>query len=149
MLKQQVNLLVPTILNFKGTLMYKEAIQLNLRFQTTKGNLLPQDLFFLPNDSINPHIVSINSIYKEISKAVQDASGNSLGSKTKIDPKQQLRLDILEDIYETNVVKAKTTVKAQEKAIYKEQLTEALAEKQIDEIKEKSSKAIQKELKNL
>jgi hypothetical protein len=96
--------------------MYKEGLELKVRFQTTKGLLSIEDLMDLDKKELNTVVIDLEEKY-EASK------GKSyLRIKTKKDKTLKLMFDIALDILNTKLDKeedsaAETAIKAEEQRI--------------------------------
>lgn len=76
--------------------MYKEALKLNLRFQTSVGLLTVEQLFGL---SLLQLENAVKSVAKALKKGEKDESLNFLEDQNVSDKENELRFAILKDIY--------------------------------------------------
>lgn len=77
--------------------MYKKASQLGLRIQTTKGLLSVEQLWNLSPTTIAEAIKDLNEFLKK--ETSDELSFLESGPEKKIDVENQLRFEILKDIY--------------------------------------------------
>lgn len=77
--------------------MYKEASMIQLRFSTTKGNLSCEQLWSLTLTELGNCIKSV----KKILKKTDDSELSFLDDTQVVDKENQLRFDILKDVYLT------------------------------------------------
>ncbi len=123
---------------------FAQATQTKLRFPSKIGSLSTEDLWDLPLTS--PSRTSLDSISTEVLASVPT---KSLVKKSTSDETYDLRVGVLSYIIQAKQQSAKDAVKAKETTIRKDQIIEALHEKQIDEIKATSAKDLKRELKQL
>ena len=77
--------------------MYKEASMMQLRFSTTKGNLSCEQLWSLNLTELSNCIKTV----KKILKKSDDSELGFLDESQVVDKENQLRFDILKDVYLT------------------------------------------------
>lgn len=126
-------------------IMYKKAAQQKLRFETTRGTLSVEQLFDLPLSVLEK---AIRKVREEIKKETQVEDDLSfLNNTTPVDDTNQLRFDILKDIYvdkSTEIQKAKT---AKEDKEHNQRILELIKEKQDKALADKSIEELQAMLK--
>jgi len=122
--------------------MFEKAARLKLRFVTPKGRLSVEDLFVLP-------LTALDAIYQELSKSVDQTNKNSLLKTTQRDEKLELRMKIVEHIFNAKVAEAEEKAAQATKAERKKAILAALASKQADAINSKSIEELTKELEAL
>jgi len=103
--------------------MYKQAIKMDLRFQTTKGVLTLQQLFQTEQTVIANAIKSV----KEILKKNNDDELFFLEDTKFVDIENQLRFDILKDVYLTNKKDAEDIKSASENKKHNQRIFEEMA----------------------
>jgi hypothetical protein len=77
--------------------MYKSACKLKLRFPTNKGNLTPEQLYDLTQTELGNAIKAV----KKVLKKNDDDELSFLNDTLVVDVENQLRFDILKDVYLT------------------------------------------------
>lgn len=100
--------------------MYKKANRLKLKFQTSKGELTIEQLWTLKPETLKGLII-------EQYNKIQPTGGELAFLEEKpVNEVEQLRYDILKDIYTTKITEAKESIAAEER---KRQLNILLAAK--------------------
>lgn len=77
---------------------YKQAAQAQLRFSTSRGNLTVEQLFMLTQSDLTNCIRAV----KKTLKKTDDDELSFLDVTSKVDATEQLRFDILKDVYLSN-----------------------------------------------
>lgn len=119
--------------------MYKQASQLKLRFQTSSGNLLVEQLWDLTMPQLSSAIKSVKKILAKDS----DDELSFLTEEIKLDIENQLRFDILKDVY---LSKKKEIESKRDDAVKKEHnqhILALIAAKQTEELQGKSIAELQ------
>lgn len=127
--------------------LFAKAVKQGLTFNTSRGVVLPQDVWKMPltgNNGFNLDVLS-----RDLLKKVRASEEDSLVSESKVDPKDQLRLDVLKFIIEDKQEEAKAAEDALLKKQKKEKLQSLIAQKQDEEISSKSLEELQEELLKL
>lgn len=128
--------------------MYKKAAQLKLRFQTSKGFLSTEDLFGL----------SLNSLKNECRaqlKRMKDAGFvNSeelsfLEDDVKSDPTEELKFEILKDVYKTKKAEAEAAKNKAANNVEKQRILAILKKKQDASLEAMSEEELKKKLAEL
>lgn len=122
---------------------YKEAAKLKLRFATPKGVLSVEQLWELTQKDLDS---CIRSLKKAIKKNDDDdlAFLDNSGVVNSID---QLRFDVLKDVYLTNKRETEETKNALEVKQHNQKIMELIAEKKEQGLKDKSIEELEKLLK--
>lgn len=121
--------------------MYKQAIILRLRVQTTRGLLSVEQLSDLSVNELDALAVALDTEYK--------ASGKKsfLKKKTAKDKVLKLSLDIVVDILEDKVEAIETASNAAGIKTHNQKIEGIIAMKQDEELKNMSVKDLEKQLK--
>lgn len=122
--------------------MYKKATQLKLRFNTTRGLLSVEQLWDLTPTMLKSAIETQYASVKEASDGL-----DFLGEST-VDPIEQLKFDILKDVYLTKKEQAVEAKKIAEKKTRNKQIMEIIARKQDEELNGKSIEELTKMLED-
>jgi hypothetical protein len=125
-------------------MLYKEASKLKLRFQTSVGLLSVDQLWDLNLSQLATIIKNI----KKILKKNDDDELSFLDETTVIDTENQLRFDILKDVYLDK--KSEIDKKKDERAIkmHNDKILALIAEKQDENLRNKSLEELEQMLKN-
>ena len=114
--------------------MYKEASRLGLRFQTEVGMLSSEQLWGLSQTKLSNAIKAV----KKVLKKNDDDELSFLQDTIVVDTENQLRFDILKDVYLTKKKEADEIRVAAETKAYNQKILTFIAEKQEDSLKGKS-----------
>lgn len=130
--------------------MFEKASRLKLRFETSKGLLSVEDLWDLPVDSERDNVVTLNSIYRKITKRLKDEEGESLvTTRSKVTSNLILQADILKHIYN---IKCEEQQSKKDKANRKAELKllkQLKFEKTLDGLKALSDEELDKRMAEL
>ena len=128
---------------------YKKASKKKLRFSTNRGSLPVEQLWDLPKEEIRQLVIKAREAAKKSSGEVNDSELSFLDSPVKTKATDdELRFDILKDIYLT---KKSSEEKAQKKAEAKannKKILEIIARKQDEALEKKSIKDLEKLLES-
>jgi hypothetical protein len=123
--------------------MYKKAIKLKLRFQTTQGLLSSEDLWDL-------NLQQLNSLAKSLKKHLKEAEEEDfLEEKSEEDTIAKLQFEIVLDVLETKKTEKKSRLEASEKKIKKEKLLGALARKEDENLEKLTVEELQAKIDEL
>lgn len=112
--------------------MYKEALELKLRFNTNKGVLTPEQLFDLSVEDLDQLAVGLEESYK-------NSKGKSFIDKQSTkDKKLKLSFDIVLDVLNTKLEKMEEAQTQAENKAHNEKIISLIADKQDEELKGKS-----------
>lgn len=114
--------------------MYKQAAKLRLRFSTTRGLLSVEQLFELSMTDIANAIKSV----KKILKTTDDDELAFLESTKTVDVENQLRFNILKDVYLTKKEENETARVTLENKEFNQKILSIIADKEEDSLKGKS-----------
>ncbi len=128
--------------------MFEAATKRKLRFNTVRGSVSTEDLWDMSLDNSNDGF-TLDAIAKAVNEDLIASGTKSFVRETGKDLVLELKMDILKHIIAVKLNEEKDAVIALENAARKELLMDTLAEKEIDELKEKSTKELKKELKRL
>jgi ribosomal protein L29 len=121
--------------------MYKQASQLKLRFQTSKGQLTVEQLWDLSMTDLS---TTIKAMKKVLKKSDDDDLG-FLEEDSKVDKVMELAFNILKDVYITKKEAAKAIREAAEIKAHNQKILTLIADKEEESLKGKSIE----ELKNM
>jgi hypothetical protein len=125
--------------------MYKIASQLKLRFSTPVGNLSVEQLWDLSQGQITKSIIAVKKLLKKEND--DDLSFLDNVKVSDIDFENQLRFDILKDVYLTNKKEQEEARSAAEKKEHNQKILTLIAEKKEGELKGKSIEELEAMLK--
>lgn len=121
--------------------MYKQAIMLDLRFTTSKGSLTPQQLFQLSQTDLSNAIKSVKKVLK---KNDDDELSFLEDTQKEVDVENQLRFDILKDVYLTKKKEVEELRNAAEIKAHNKKIDSLIAEKQEGKLREMSIEDLKK-----
>lgn len=127
---------------------YKKASKKKLRFNTNRGVLSVEMLWDLPKEEIRELVIKAREAAKKSSGQVSDAELSFLDAPKAKATDDELRFEILKDIYLT---KKNTEEKALKKAEIKannKKVLELIARKQDEALEKKSIKELEKMLES-
>ena len=119
---------------------YKQASQLQLRFQTNRGNLSVEQLWSL---SLTDLANAIKAVKKVLKGTDNDDELSFLDENKTVDIENQLRFNILKDIYVDKQTALKEARLAQDRKAYEQKILNLIEEKKEDALKEKSIKELE------
>ena len=114
--------------------MYKQAAKLKLRFLTNKGFVSVEQLFELSMTDIANAIKAV----KKILKTTDDDELAFLESTRTVDVENQLRFNILKDVYLTKKEENEAARTAFENKEFNQKILAIIADKEEDSLKGKS-----------
>ena len=123
--------------------MYKQAVILDLKFQTPKGLLIPQQLYQLTMTDLT---ISIKAVKKILKKNDDDELSFLEDAKT-VDVENQLRFDILKDVYLTKKQKLDEARNAAEVKAHNQKILTLIAEKKDENLRNMPLEELEKMLK--
>lgn len=123
--------------------MYKQATKLGLRFATDKGTLSVEQLWDLSQTSLSNAIKAV----KKVLKNTDDDELSFLDNAKTVDTENQLRFEILKDVYLTNKKEAEELRDAAENKERKQKIMQIIAEKKDGALKDKSIEELEAMLK--
>jgi hypothetical protein len=123
--------------------MYKHAIKLDLRFQTNKGILIPQQLFQLSQSDLSNAIKAVTKILKKN----DDDELSFLENSKVVDIENQLRFDILKDVYLTKKAESEAIRNEAENKAHNQKILALIAEKQEGKLRDMSEDELKTLLK--
>lgn len=126
--------------------MFEKATKMKLRWNSSKGNLSVEDLWDLPLTGT----VSLDSLAKSVNKELKESEEESFvqirsASNTTLD----LKLDILKHIIKVKLEEREELKNAKEKAIKREKILRALADKQDESLRNADEAELEKMLAEL
>jgi hypothetical protein len=123
---------------------FKQASKEKLRFSTSKGNLTVEQLWDL---TLTDLATCIKGVKKVLKGSSEDDDLAFLDSNITVDKTQQLRFDILKDVYLTKKQEADDRKTAKEVKEHNQKILALIAEKQEEGLKGKSIEDLEKMLK--
>lgn len=123
---------------------YKQASQLQLRFLTNKGNLSVEQLW---NLSLTDLADAIKAVKKVLKCADNDDELSFLDENKTVDVENQLRFNILKDVYVDKQTSLKEARTATERKAFEQKILTIIAEKQEGDLKNKSIEELEAMLK--
>lgn len=129
--------------------MYKQAAQLKLRFDTSKGQLAVEDLFDLPLTSATGRI-NLNDIAKGVYKALKDeADVDFVDTAKRGNAVLQLKFDLVRDVITTRIAERDEEATRQKKAEQRQKIMAIIDHKEGEALSAKSVEELRAELQNL
>ena len=123
---------------------YKQASKLQLRFQTNRGNLSVEQLWSL---SLTDLANAIKAVKKVLKGTDDDDELSFLDENKTVDTENQLRFNILKDVYVDKQTALKEARLAQDRKAYEQKILNLIAEKNEEALKEKSIEELEALLK--
>lgn len=123
--------------------MYKEASKLSLRFTTPKGVLSVEQLWSLNQTDLSNTIKAV----KKVLKTIDDDELSFLESSKVVDKENQLRFDILKDIYLTKKAEAEAIKNIADIKEHNQKILTLITQKQDEELGGKSIDELRSMLK--
>lgn len=119
--------------------MYKQATRMGLRFETEKGLLTVEQLWGCTRAMLGREIKKVYAILKENETEEDDLDflTNDVAPESK-DPVNELRFDILKDVYLTLDAEAKAARDAEKTKQHNKRIDELIAAKKDEELASKS-----------
>lgn len=128
--------------------LFEQATRNKLRFESTKGPLSVEQVWDAPLTSRNGF--SLDDIAKQAKRELDALSEESFVEQVSpLKSVAVLKLEVVKHIISVKLSEKEAASKRAERAELRQQLTQALAEKQSDAIKNMSTEEIQKRLKEL
>lgn len=115
---------------------YKQAAQQKLRFDTTRGSLSAEQLFDLPLTILATAIRNLRGIMKKEVQVEDDLS--FLDQPVKANTANQLRFEILKDVYLTKKAEVAAVIADRERKERNQRIMELIKNKQDKELENKS-----------
>ncbi len=123
---------------------YKQASKLQLRFQTNRGSLSVEQLWSL---SLTDLASAIKAVKKVLKGTDNDDELSFLDESKTVDTENQLRFNILKDVYVDKQTALKEARSAQDRKAYEQKILDLIAEKREGALKEKSIEDLEALLK--
>lgn len=128
--------------------LFEQATRNKLRFESTKGPLSVEQVWDVPLTSRNGF--SLDDIAKQAKRELDALSEESFVEQVSpLKGVAVLKLEVVKHIISVKLSEKEAASKRAERAELRQQLTQALAERQSDAIKNMSPEEIQKRLKEL
>ena len=123
--------------------MFINASRLKLRFKTSVGSLLIEDLWDVTLESLNTLAKSLN---KELKEAQEESF---IGTKSKANAILELKFEIVKFVIKVKLEEAETKKNAAEKKAIKEKIMELINRKKDEALSSKSIEELEAELNTL
>jgi len=123
--------------------MYKQASQLKLRFLTNVGLLSVEQLWDLSQTQLSNAVKAV----KKVLKKNDDDELSFLEDTKEVDVENQLRFDILKDVYLTKKKEAEELRNAAEIKAHNQKILTLIAEKKDDSLKGMSIAELEAQLR--
>lgn len=120
--------------------MYKQASKLGLRIQTNRGLLTVEQLWQLNQSDLSNSIKAI----KKVLEKNDDDELSFLEDTKVVDVENQLRFDILKDVYLTKKTEAEAIRNEAKTKAHKQKILALIAEKQEGKLRDMSIEELQK-----
>jgi hypothetical protein len=120
--------------------MYKQASQFRLRFLTNVGQLSVEQLWDLSQTQLSNAIKSV----KKVLKKNDDDELSFLEDTKEVDVENQLRFDILKDVYLTKKKEVEERRNAADIKAHNQKIDSLIAEKQEGKLREMSIEDLEK-----
>ncbi len=121
--------------------MYKEAVRLKLRFQTSVGSLSAENLWDLSIEQLDTLAVELDEAYATSGKK------SFVVKRTQKDKITKLKLDIVVDILNTKLAEREEAQEKADNKAHNERILGLIADKEEEELKGKSTAALKKMLR--
>jgi hypothetical protein len=123
--------------------MYKTATQLKLRFHTHVGMVSAEQLWDLPQNALSNAIKAVKNVLKK----TDDDELSFLEDTKIVDVENQLRFNILKDVYLTKKKEAEELRNAADIKAHNQKILTLITEKKDDSLKGMSVEELEKQLK--
>ena len=128
--------------------MFEKSSRLKLRFDTSVGNISDEDLWDLP--VIGKKASILDNLAKSLNKAIKECAEESfITKKSDADIILNLKFDIVKYIIEVKLAEAEVSKKAVETKAKKERIMSIIADKEDDDLKNKSADELKELLGSL
>jgi hypothetical protein len=114
---------------------FKEASKVKLRFSTSKGSLSVEQLWELTQTEL---ATCIKNVKKSLKKGDTEDDLSFLDSTTTVDTTEQLRFDILKEVYLTKKSESEALRNAKEIKEHNQKIMELISSKKETELQSKS-----------
>lgn len=116
---------------------YKQAIQKNMKIKTTKGDMIPQQLFTMGIEDLNDTAVALSDAYEK-------SGGKSfIAKRTTKDKDIKLQLDLVVDVLNTKMEEQEKSATRAAKKEHNRKVIEAIAKRQDKDLEGKSLKQLE------
>ena len=128
--------------------MFEQASRLKLRFNTVKGLLLVEDLWFIPLSSVKSDVANLNSIAIDLDKQLKESTTISFveQTSTKENTELQLKFDIVKHIIDVRLEENKAASQEREKKQQKQELMELIQRKKAEQTESLPLEELEKKL---
>lgn len=128
--------------------MFEQASRLKLRFNTVKGLLLVEDLWFIPLSSVKSDVANLNSIAIDLDKQLKESTTISFVEQTvtRENTELQLKFDIVKHIIDVRLEENKAASQEREKKQQKQELMELIQRKKAEQTESLPLEELEKKL---
>lgn len=113
---------------------FKDASRLRLRFATSKGSLSTEQLWELTQTDLAACIRNV----KKLLKVTEDNDLSFLDNDVKVNSEDQVRFDVLKEVYQTKKAELDAARTAKEKKEHNQKILALIADKKETDLKGKS-----------
>ena len=117
---------------------FERASRIKLRFDTSKGKLVVEDLWILPLSSKTNDRLNLDSMALDLDSQLQKQNKSFVKDISVEDSVTQLKFDIIKYIIDTKIAENKLAYVASVKAAKRQQIIDIIAKKQDEAIGTKS-----------
>jgi len=129
--------------------LFELATRLKLRFDTQRGQITIEDLWDLPLTTTGSN-VNLDDVAMALNREIKESQEESfVVKKTKANNVLELKLDIVKHIIDTRLAENEAALSDKLRKQEIEKLQDILAEKEDETLKNKSTAALRKRLKEL
>ena len=122
--------------------MFEKAARLKLRFKVSNGIVNTEDLW-----DLNLHM--LDNLARALNKEIQDKEISFIGKSSKEDSALQLKFEIAKHVIEVKLAEQEAAKSAVERLQRRKEILEVLADKQSEDLRNKSREDLLKELAEL
>jgi len=126
--------------------MFEKASRMKLRFPTAKGLLEVEDLWDIP---LKSGTVNLNQIAIDLYNTLKKESVSFVEESSSVDVENQLKFDIVKHIIDVRIAEAKEANTAVKKKGERDKILRRIAEKEENELSNKSVDELKKMLEEI
>lgn len=128
---------------------YKEAAEKKIRYDSPNGSLTVEDLFDLPLQTKKENKPCLDSIAKDVYKALENTEISFVNETSRKDQLTHLKMDVVKDVIETKKQREKESIMAAKAAEKKDRILSIMYEKEEEDLKGKSYDELKELLNSL
>ena len=126
--------------------MFEKITKIKVRFNSVRGQLTIEDVWDLP---LTNGVVNLDNMAKALSKEIQESQESFVQKPKKKDNIIKLKFDAVRHIISVKLDEIEQRKQEAENKARYAQIVDILAEKDVEKLKGKSRKELEKELKRL